>query len=377
MRWFLLLALVAATEALVKVTLQKKKSLRESLREQGKLGDFLKKHTINPASKYSAILAAQVSSEPMTNYMDASYYGAISIGTPAQQFNVIFDTGSSNLWVPSNTCNSDSCSNHNMFNPAASSTFKSINESLSIAYGTGSMTGVLASDTVQVEGITVTNQVFGLSETEADFFYYMQFDGILGLGYPSISSDGVTPVFDNMWSEQLIPQNLFSVFLSSNSAVGSVVTFGGYESSYYSGSLNWVPVSDEGYWQINLDSITINGNVVACSGGCQAIVDTGTSLIAGPDTDIANIQKDIGATLNADGEYAVNCKTMGSLPEIIFTINGVQYPLSEKAYIAQASCTSNLQASSPGLWILGDVFIREYYVVFDRANNQLGLAPIA
>ncbi|XP_078514909.1 pepsin A-like [Lissotriton helveticus] len=377
MKWLLLLSLVAVTECLIKVHLQKKKSLRENLREQGKLGEFLKKHKINPASKYSPVLAALASSEPMTNYMDSSYYGAISIGTPAQQFNVIFDTGSSNLWVPSNKCTSDSCSNHNVFNPAASSTFNAINESLSIAYGTGSMTGVLASDTVQVEGITVTNQVFGLSETEADFFYYMQFDGILGLGYPSISSDGVTPVFDSMWNEQLIPQNLFSVFLSSNSAVGSVVTFGGYEPSYYSGSLNWVPVSSEGYWQINLDSITINGNVVACNGGCQAIVDTGTSLIAGPSTDIANIQKDIGATLNADGEYAVNCNTMGSLPAIIFTINGVQYPLSEKAYIAQSSCTSNLQESDPGLWILGDVFIREYYVVFDRANNQLGMAPIA
>ncbi|XP_069495855.1 pepsin A-like [Ambystoma mexicanum] len=313
----------------------------------------------------------------MTNYMDTTYYGTISIGTPPQNFNVIFDSGSANLWVPSTSCTSSACSNHNEFNPSSSSTFQATSQSLSIGYGTGSMTGVLGYDTVQVGGLTVTNQVFGLAYTEADFFSQMPFDGILGVAYPSIASDGATPVFDNMWSQGLLSQDLFSVYLSANEASGSVVIFGGYETSYYSGAMNWIPLSSQGYWQITVDSVTMNGNVIACNGGCQAIVDTGTSLIAGSSSGVANIQNAVGAYQDSNGEYVVNCNSVGSLPDMVFNINGVQYPVPASAYINQNYCTLNVQQTPVDLWILGDVFIREYYVVFDRTNNYVGLAPIA
>uniref|UniRef100_A0A2K5EK12 Peptidase A1 domain-containing protein n=1 Tax=Aotus nancymaae TaxID=37293 RepID=A0A2K5EK12_AOTNA len=170
----------------------------------------------------------------------------------------------------------------------------------------------------------------------------------------------------------------------SNDESGSVVMFGGVDSSYYTGSLNWVPVSVEGYWQITVDSITMNGEAIACADGCQAIVDTGTSLLSGPTSPIANIQSYIGASENSDGEMVVSCSAISSLPDIVFTINGNQYPVPASAYILQEdqSCTSgfegmNIPTSYGELWILGDVFIRQYFTVFDRANNQVGLAPVA
>ncbi|XP_074852111.1 pepsin A-like [Carettochelys insculpta] len=316
----------------------------------------------------------------MTNYMDVEYYGTISIGTPAQDFTVIFDTGSSNLWVPSVYCSSAACSNHNKFNPDDSSTYRSANENLSIQYGTGSMTGILGYDTVQVGGIVDTNQIFGLSESEpGSTFTYAPFDGILGLAFPSISSSSATPVFDNMMNEGLVSQDLFSVYLSSDDQSGSFVMFGGIDSSYYSGDLNWIPLSAETYWEITMDSVTMNGESVACSGGCQAIIDTGTSLLAGPSTGISNILSYIGAS---DG--SISCSDISSLPDIIFTINGIEFPVPASAYILDesGSCTAGLEGidvstSSGELWILGDVFIRQYYVVFDRANNEVALAPVA
>uniref|UniRef100_A0A8C8SCI1 Peptidase A1 domain-containing protein n=1 Tax=Pelusios castaneus TaxID=367368 RepID=A0A8C8SCI1_9SAUR len=312
--------------------------------------------------------------------MDIEYYGTISIGTPAQEFSVLFDTGSSNLWVPSVYCSSAPCTNHKRFNPEDSSTYEATSQNLSIQYGSGSMTGFLAYDTVQVGGLVDTKQIFGLSETEpGSAFEYSQFDGILGLAFPSIASSGATPVFDNMMNEDLVSQDLFSVYLSSAEQSGSFVMFGGIDSSYYSGSLNWIPLSAETYWQISLDSITMNGQTIACSGGCQAIIDTGTSLLAGPPTGISNIDSYIGAS---DG--SISCSSMSSLPDIVFTINGIEFPVPASAYIIEENgdCSPglegiNLPTSSGELWILGDVFISQYYVVFDRANNQVALASVA
>uniref|UniRef100_A0A8C6VCP5 pepsin A n=1 Tax=Naja naja TaxID=35670 RepID=A0A8C6VCP5_NAJNA len=138
MKCLLLLSLVALSQCLTtKIHLKKTKSVRQTLEEHGLLDDFLKKHPYNLGTKYFQGLFS-------------FYIGNISIGTPPQEFTVIFDTGSSNLWVPSVYCSSAACSDHHKFNPQQSSTFHATSQTLSITYGTGSMTGFLGYDTVQV-----------------------------------------------------------------------------------------------------------------------------------------------------------------------------------------------------------------------------------
>ncbi|XP_058683026.1 pepsin A-like [Poecile atricapillus] len=377
MKLLLLLALVGLAQGFqTRVPLRKMKSLRQRLQEQGLLESYLEQHPYNLAAKYFPGIAV----EPLENYMDDEYFGTISIGTPPQEFTVVFDTGSSNLWVPSVFCSSPACRNHNRFNPAESSTFLSTNDTLFIAYGTGSMTGVLGYDTVNVAGINVRNQIFGLAETEpGDFFYYTPFDGILGLAFPSIASSGATPVFDNMMMENLVDRHLFSVYLSRDSQGGSFVLFGAIDPYYTTKGISWIPLSAETYWQISMESVSFNGAAVACSRGCQAIVDTGTTLLAVPIRAFRTLMRLLGAS--SSGE--ISCEAVSNLPSLIFHIHGKEFPVPPRAYVLRSNgfCTLGFQGmdvptEEGELWILGDVFIREYYIIFDRANNKVGLSRL-
>ncbi|XP_040603549.1 pepsin A-5 isoform X2 [Mesocricetus auratus] len=370
MKWLGVLWLAALSECLVKIPLMKIKSMRENLRENNMLKDYLEKFPRRRAHvRLEQRRNPAVAYEPMRNYLDLVYIGIISIGTPPQEFKVVLDTGSAYLWVPSIYCSSPACVSGRPVN---------------VAYGSGEMSGFLAYDTVKIGDLTVVDQAFGLSlEEPGTFMEYAVFDGILGLGYPDLSLQGILPVFDNLWMQGLIPQNLFAFYLSSKDEKGSMLMLGGVDPSYYSGDLHWVPVSKPSYWQLALDSISVNGVVIACEGGCQGIMDTGTSLLTGPRNSILNIQNLIGAKASSDGEYVLKCGTINTLPDIVFTINGVTYPVPASAYIRKDhshNCYSNFEEgiddpSDSEMWVLGDVFLRLYFTVFDRANNRIGLAP--
>ncbi|XP_015684780.1 gastricsin-like, partial [Protobothrops mucrosquamatus] len=321
MKW-LILALVCLhlSQAMIKVSLKRFKSMREEMMEKGVNEPFLHKY-YDPASKYINQFA--VADEPLANYMDMSYYGEISIGTPPQNFMVLFDTGSSNLWVPSIYCQSQTCSEYS---------------SLLLA-DTLLMTLALPVDCIQ--GIPITNQEFGLSETEpGTAFLYSQFDGILGLAYPSLSAGGATTVMQGMIQENLIGAPVFSFYLSQqpSSQNGGSLIFGGVDSNLYNGQIYWTPVTQDLYWQIAIDGFLVNNQGTNwCSQGCQGIVDTGTSLLTVPGQFFQELMQNIGAQQNNNGAYVVSCNNVQYMPTITFVINGNYFPLSPSAYVLQYS----------------------------------------
>ncbi|XP_059916141.1 gastricsin-like [Gadus macrocephalus] len=385
---FLIVVLLGAVlvEGLVRVPLTKHKSMREALREKG-----IEMPYQDPATKYMANEFAGSNSMYINNYADSTYYGAISIGTPPQAFQVLFDTGSSNLWVDSALCNTQACSVHTKFYPQQSSTYSRNGQTVYIPYGAGSLYGVFGYDTVSVAGIVVPHQEIGLSTSEpTQPFASAKFDGILGLAYPRISSGGETPVFDNMMSDNLLQSNIFAFYLSRGGAQGSELTLGDVDNNRYQGSIYWTPVTSESYWQIGIQGFQINGRSTGvCSQGCQAIVDTGTSTLTAPGHYIGVIMQSIGAQRSQYGQYMVACSSVNNLPTLSFVISGVALPLPPSAYIAQHHqngyqyCSVNIgptylpsQSGQP-LWIFGDVFLREYYSIYDRTNNRVGFATAA
>ncbi|OON23093.1 eukaryotic aspartyl protease, partial [Opisthorchis viverrini] len=338
-------------------------------------------------TKWTRRLSNEPFPEKLDNYMDSQYYGEITIGTPPQPFKVVFDTGSSNLWVPSKRCSfwNEACRTHQKYDSERSSTYRANGQPFSIQYGTGSVSGVLSTDVVTVSSAKVQDQTFGEAINEpGSVFVAAKFDGILGLAFQSIAVDNVVPVFDNMISQGLVDKQLFSVWLDCGDVqdIGGEIMFGGVDKGRYTGDMFFVPLSAETYWQIDMAGIQLT-SLTLCAQGCQAIVDTGTSLIVGPTDDVKQLNDAIGAVPIEGGLNLLDCLQIHTLPPIEFSINGEKLTLQATDYVREMSywgrtvCTSGFSGMEvPGvpMWILGDVFIGAYYTVFDKEQSRVGFA---
>ncbi|GAA6105842.1 nothepsin [Tachysurus ichikawai] len=397
----LLLSSLCSVYGLVRVPLMKMSTLRNHLRATNQLMDFLKEHQVDAFSRrYAHCYPSSLESlkpgkaaERLFNFMDAQYYGQISLGTPEQNFTVIFDTGSADLWVPSSYCVSQACATHHRFKAVESSTYIHDGRIFGIHYGSGHLLGVMAKDKLTVGSMILPDQMFGESVYEPGMAFAMtKFDGVLGLSYPLLAEELGAPVFDNIMKQNKVEKPMFSFYLSRNgssTSLGGELLLGGMDEELFIPPINWLPVTLKGYWQIKIDAVMVQGSATFChSHSCQAIVDTGTTLITGPTAYILILQQLIGATPTAIGEYLVDCSRISSLPVVSFVLNRVEYVVSADTYIRRDTingkeiCISGFQGtdiSSPfgPVWILGDIFLSEVYSIYDRGEDRVGFAQLS
>ncbi|KAG8747738.1 Type I transmembrane sorting receptor [Ceratobasidium sp. 414] len=318
--------------------------------------------------------------EALVDEQDELWAGTIGIGTPAQSFLIDFDTGSADLWVPSSSCTSSGCSPHSKYSTSKSSTSSKKSGTFSISYGDGSTaSGPIYSDTVTVAGLSVTGQYFSPVTSESSSFSSDPSDGIMGLGFSSISSIGAPTFIENLYSQGKISSPTFGFRLASS---GSELFLGGADTSKYTGTITYASLTSETYWLTSGSAGA--GSTTAYTGAM--IIDSGTTLVVGPTSSVSSFWSKIGgkacstSVCGASGYYTFPCS---SPPSVFFTFNGRKFSVSTNDInlgstdSSGTTCVGAIVGTSgvpDNAWIVGDTLMKNVYTIFDEANSRVGFA---
>ncbi|CAD31820.1 Peptidase A1 domain-containing protein [Caenorhabditis elegans] len=385
---FLLFLVPFCSAAVLQLPTKSTGSLRAKLIQAGKYQEFL-------ASQHAARLQQlNTGSQPLIDYYDDMYLANITVGTPPQPASVVLDTASANLWVIDAACNSQACNGNpgsgytkQKFNPNKSSTFVKGTRRFSIQYGSGTSSGYLGTDVLQLGGLTVKAQEFGVATNLGSVLGSEPMDGIFGLGWPAISVDQVTPPMQNLISQKQLDAPLFSIWVDrklqvSQGGTGGLITYGAVDTKNCDAQVNYVALSSKTYWQFPMDGVAI-GNYAMMKQE-QAISDTGSAWLGLPNPVLNAIVQQTKATYDWNYEiYTLDCSTMQTQPDLVFTIGGMQYPVKSIEYILDLGLGNGrcvlamLSYSNTGFgpsYVLGHVFIRQFCNVYDIGNARIGFA---
>lgn len=299
---------------------------------------------------------------------------SVELGSEGKELHVLIDTGAGSTWVMGSDCTTEACKLHDSFGPDDSETYKADDKDFTITYGTGSVTGLLVTDTLSVAGLKLTYKLGVASETSKDFVNFA-FDGILGLSM----NDGANDNFlESIADAGLVDHSIFAVALhrASDGANDGEIKFGGVNKDRFSGDISYTPTNkDNGDWAIEIEDMAYDGKKAGV-GGVSAYIDTGTTFIFGPKELVKSLHSVIPGAESSDGmSYKVPCDSDAPLT---FTFSGVDYVVSPKDWISPVNqagkCTSNIygQEVVSGSWLLGAAFIKNVYAVFDKDEKRIG-----
>jgi hypothetical protein len=310
---------------------------------------------------------------------------------------VVFDTGSTNIWIPGKDCTSEACKlpGRHFFDQARSSTFSYPEKKtqLSITFGTGHITGPMVVDDLHIGPFLVSKQNFGLIETlDGSVFRESPVEGLAGLALDAMSANGVRPFFRNVIDQHALKHNEFAFYFSRDNPTANALLWGGVDHQFYTGNLTYFPVVDPYYWSLKLLRLRIGDREISVSSGEDsssaatnpnrkwygpvAIVDTGTTF--------NTLEKDKYSEV-MDLLPAGHCSSMddSSHPPITITLEDAHgkpqdFVMSHNDYMVtgrdQDSCRPAFMqidippAHGPGI-ILGEVFLRSFFAVFDRSSG--------
>ncbi|PPR01599.1 hypothetical protein CVT26_013337 [Gymnopilus dilepis] len=344
---------------------------------------------LQKASKNAGIFV--VPNIPVTNQA-ITYTVNVTIGNPGHLFSLIIDTGSSNTWAGAQLFNSYKMT----------STTKFTGDVVQVTYGSGSVLGVEAHDTMDLApGLNLPNQSLGMALVSEGF---TGVDGILGIGPTDLTVGTLIPsttasiptVTDNLFTEGIIPEREVAVYFQPADGLSTVngeMTFGGINYARNTSEFTWVPITGTSiankYWGID-QSISYGDNVILTS--TAGIVDTGTTLIyIASDAYDAYMQLTGGTVSNTTGLLSLPVGQYANLQSLFFNIGGTSFELTPNAQIWPRSLNADIGGTADFVYLVvssigtitgsgldfinGYTFLERFYSVYDSTNRRVGLAP--
>ncbi|EPQ56856.1 aspartic proteinase [Gloeophyllum trabeum ATCC 11539] len=318
-----------------------------------------------------------------------SYYATVGVGSPATDYTLIVDTGSSNTWVGA----------YQRY--TRTSTSKSTGDRVEVSYGSGAFEGTEYTDRVTLSSnLVINSQSIGVASESEGFGDGV--DGILGIG-PTDLTEGtvsnvneVPTVTDNLYSQGTISSDAVGVFFApttSESDTNGELTFGGADTTKYTGTLNYVPVTTTEpasyYWGVNQE-VTYNGETILSE--TAGIVDTGTTLVYLATDAYDRYVSATGATLDSEntGLLEISAAQYAALQTLDFNIGGTTYGLTANGQIWPRSLNTYIGGSSGSIYLVvndlgsdsgegldfinGYTFLERFYTVFDTTTSSIGFA---
>jgi len=392
----------------------------------------------NTEAFFTVKLTRQAMDYDQEDYIRSAYYGTVMVGTPPLEMTVVFDTGSGHLVLPSMYCHSETCKVHTRYRRSASLTGRDVNnngnpvvpgkprDSVTVAFGTGEITGVMVEDVLCVGGLSnpdgpaptnvtpeqgqpagcMTLRFIAATQLSEDPFKSFNFDGILGLGLDGLSQSSefnfMEVIADSIRDSGSLSPKTFGVFLADNKIEDSEIALGGWAKAHLAEDLSWGPVHDPemGHWIVPVRGIRVDDERLDfCDDGtCRAAVDTGTSLLSVPTatfrelyellrhpTPLAGHCQGHGPLLHIELDYFTVSLGPKDYAQVRSTGKPAFNPMElEEGNVSKPTHRHDLKCFpmlmtldlpeplGPKLFILGEPVLRKYYTVYDAHRKRIG-----
>jgi len=327
------------------------------------------------------LAAGDVVVEPLINFDDTQYFGSILVGNSPRKITVVFDTGSSDLWVPIH------CLTQDMANTLLS---EAVTPNVQLQYGVGKIVGDVVKDDIifgvgdggatqgeyKLDGqpFIVAEEVSGLSNRV--------FDGVLGLAFPSLSHSGTT-VLQNL--ERVANVHVFSFFLTGALQGSQFILGYPDETLYHKETLRYTPVAFPTWWTFTA-SLAV-GSAILVEGAFFAL-DTGTSYLTVPQSIFSTFLQTLlppdilmnCVKLQQSGVHLCPCDSVAAANVTYILLGGIEYPIYPEDIFSQRDpefglCVLEVQPSLDSMpFIFGDTFLRTVIPIFDAQHYRIGLA---